>query len=144
MTANITVRAWKVRKGSAPGTRIRCGLVRDVGWNVARLVTTAPKPHADARVTELDGVGSATLLVEGLAECGFAGRLHPASGVVVGSVVAVARENLAGFLALDVHLAVVGCVERHLVAGGGLVDAFHDIDFAWAFGQLFVSEGISR
>jgi hypothetical protein len=37
---------------------------------------------------------------------------------------------LCGFLAFDFHIAVVGGMEGHLVAGVAFVDGLEDVDFA--------------
>lgn len=122
--ADVAVGVGEVGGGLAPGAGVG-GLRGHVGGDFV-----APEgPQADALGAPLHGHDAALRrVVRGAVTSGLVA--YTTARVVVGGVVAVARERGAGHLALHVHGAAVGGVQRHLVALGGLVDGLHDVDLA--------------
>jgi len=125
---DITIRAREIRQCFAPSTRVRraVGAVHEVGRDVA----ATEEPDSDTGITQLHGIDTAAIGVQ----CRAVGRnwsTHATACVIIGTVEAIGCEDRACLSACDVlHGAVRGCVKCHLVARGGLVDGFNDVDFA--------------
>jgi hypothetical protein len=137
MRPDIARRAGKVRHRGRPRTRIR-RLAGDVG----RHASPSELPYANALVPPLEGHDPPAIGVEAVSERrrrstdGAAGRVT----AVTWTVALLARR--AGLDALDVlHGAVGGRVQRHLIPGGGLVDGFHNVDFAVSWPDVVVAVG---
>lgn len=118
------MRVGKVGRRRAPSIRRRL-LARDVRRNGI----SHKLPHANAIITPLHGHHATFLIIKRLAKRRLP-ALHAAARVVVVLDVARVVERLAGHLALAGHFAVVGRVQRHLVALCALVDALEHVNLA--------------
>lgn len=124
MVPNIAIRAREIRRRSTP--RLRLGLLpRDIRRN------TVPRklPHANACIAPLDSHDTTALVVETRTKRILVTR-HAAACILVVLDKARAVLGVARHLALDAHGAALGGVQGHHVAVVGLVDGFHDVDFA--------------
>lgn len=120
--ANIAICVGEICSGRAPGAWVRVP-----GGDVGRDSIPPELPNTNTLVTPLHR-HNPTLRIIVRTTVRIGGASNSAAGVVIGSVVAVARETRAAHDTLYVHLALVRCVKRHLVTVCGLVHRLHDVD----------------
>lgn len=125
MIPNIAIGVREISRSFTPGTWIR-GSAREI----SRYIISQELPHPNPRSSKFERNDGAEVRVEGGTKCVIASS-DATAFVLVGTVDAGFAEHFSGFLALDIHGAARGGVERHLVVGSAYnVHGFHYVDFA--------------